>query len=290
MSRRFVTEAPRPCPESTGVLFPATVRMFLAWTLVTGLLVLTAAGAASAFSQPRLGGVSRSVTATGDSFFLVLTKQTKTSHTCQKTSKEHNTVRQGQAHPDRLRAAAAHEPLPETRSPRRRPPTRSDRPNAPTVNTFLSPGSPESTPGGFSARPAILCGHGDRDSCREPANPGAGTARKRDGQDDRLAAGAVARAEADDPVRDRRRHPLRAVDLPVAPSLPPLGSREVAPRHLRFLHRLPRRARHPHPEADPVAEPLRHDRPVAARGRHRQPAAPVDLDLGVQVGEAASWS
>lgn len=66
---------------------------------MAGLLALSAAGAAAAFSQPRLGGDSRSVTGTGTSFFLVVSNQGKASHTCQKTSNKHNTVRKGKLIP-----------------------------------------------------------------------------------------------------------------------------------------------------------------------------------------------
>ena len=66
---------------------------------MAGLLALAAAGAAAAFSQPPNGTTSRSVADSGNNFFLVLTSQKKTSHTCQATSKKHNTVRKGKLIP-----------------------------------------------------------------------------------------------------------------------------------------------------------------------------------------------
>jgi hypothetical protein len=72
------------------------VRSLLAWTLVTCVLVLAAAGSAAAFSQPRAAGSARSVTGTQSTIlFYVGATSGKNSHTCQKTSRNRQTVRRG---------------------------------------------------------------------------------------------------------------------------------------------------------------------------------------------------
>jgi hypothetical protein len=113
MSRRFVTETaallfPRVPPpirrrarfSASGATISGTVRSLLACALLAALLALAAVAAAAAISQPRLGSSARSVTGTQDPIlFYVTASQAKSSHTCQKTSKNRQSVRRGKLIP-----------------------------------------------------------------------------------------------------------------------------------------------------------------------------------------------
>ena len=101
----------------------------------------------------------------------------------------------------------------------------------------------------------------------------------------RVAPATFVRAPPTDEGRDLRRDPQQPLRLLLVP--PPQRAGAVGKSLvMTFDHvrRVPRPLRHPRPQGHPLAEPLRHRRQEAPRGRHRQPPPGLDLEAGSSGG------